>query len=206
MTAHTGERIKMTHTGRKARQNRVVTAPDSATCSPDELLHWAWTEACALLYCGEDPNHVSQDELQRRFYRDLRENRPNLMVYVDPRCRVVKMDQLGRFTKPDGKTEIELAYEATGEADKIGQFARLDDGSLLTVGENETFTSRDGGVTWSAPRRMCHGTAKNTPGAGGLLIRTRQGHLVYAYLDHSTFRWSWDEARREAADDALTFV
>jgi len=155
-----------------------------------------------MLYCGEDPNDVSKDELQRRFYRDLYENKPNLMVYVDPRCRVVKMDPLGQFIKPEGKTAIELKYEATGEADKIGQFVRLGDGSLLTVGENETFTSRDGGVTWSAPRRMCPGTTKNKPGAGGLLIRTRRGHLVYAYLDTSTFRWSWDEARREAADDA----
>ncbi|MHB0935001.1 MAG: sialidase family protein [Armatimonadota bacterium] len=187
---------------RTAWQDPVETTPDNVTCSPEEVLHWAWTKACALLYCGEDPNDVSQDELQRRFYRDLRKNRPNLMVYVDPRCRVVKMDTLGQFTKPDGKTEIELKYEATGEADKIGQFARLGDGSLLTVGDNETFISRDDGATWSAPRRMCPGTAKSRPTAGGILSRTRRGHLVYAYLDTSTFRWSWDEARREAADDA----
>jgi len=155
-----------------------------------------------MLYCGEDPNDVSQDELQRRFYRDLRENKPNLMAYVDPRCRVVKMDRLGQFVKPDGKIAFVLDYEDTGEADNIGPFARLGDGSILTVGDNETFISRDGGVTWSAPRRMCPGTAKSKPAAGGILIRTGQGHLVYTYLDHSTFRWSWDKERCEAANDA----
>jgi hypothetical protein len=159
-----------------------------------------------MLYCGEDPNTVSQDELQRRFHRDLKQNKPNLMVYVDPRCRVVKMDKLGQFTKREGKSDLELRYDATGEVDKLGQFVRLADGSILTVGDNETFTSRDGGVTWSAPRRMCRGTVKSKPGAGGALIRTSRGHLVYAYLDSSTFRWSWDEERREAAEDVRNDV
>jgi len=189
---------------RTARQGRVETAPDGTTCAPDEILHWAWTEACAMLYCGEDPNEVSQEELQRRFYRDLRENKPTLMVYVDPRCRVVKMDQLGQFAQ-SGRTAFVLEYEGVGEADKVSQFARLGDGSLLTVGNNATFTSHDDGVTWSAPRSMCRNTAKSRP-EGGLLIRTRQGHLVCAYPDSSTFRWSWDAERHEAADDVRSDV
>jgi hypothetical protein len=48
---------------------------------------------------------------------------------------------------------------------------------------------------------MCRSTVKSRPGAGGLLVRTRRGHLVYAFLDHRNFRWSWDKKRREAADD-----
>lgn len=179
----------------------ALPAPDAASCSPEQVLQWAWTEACAMLYCGEDPNDVSQEELQRRFYRDLKENKPNLMVYVDPRCRVAKMDKLGQFAQT-GRTAFVLEYQGVGEADKIAPFARLADGNLLTVGNNETFTSRDGGITWSAARPMCAATARNKPGSGGILIRTRRGHLVYAYLDMSTFRWSWDAQRHEASNDA----
>jgi len=47
-----------------ARQDRVETMLDGTTCSPDEILHWAWTEACAMLYCGEDPNTVSLEGLE----------------------------------------------------------------------------------------------------------------------------------------------
>ncbi len=186
----------------KRRHKSDTTNPDAASCPTEAVLQWAWAEACAMLRCGEDPNTVSQDELRRRFYRDLKENKPNLMVYVDPRCRVAKMDKLGQFTKPDGKIAFVLEYKGGGEADKIGPFARLADGRLLTVGDNATFTSRDDGMTWSKPRPMVPATARNKPGAGGILIRTRQGHLVYAYLDNSTFRWSWDSERREAGDDA----
>ena len=109
----------------KLRKEPDTTNPAAASCPPEAVLQWAWAEACALLYCGEDPNDVSQEELRRRFYRDLKENKPNLMVYVDPRCRVVKMDKLGQFTKPDGKIAFVLEYKGGGEADKIGPFARL---------------------------------------------------------------------------------
>ena len=179
---------------------------DAGFCPPEQVLQWAWAEACALLYCGEDPNEVSQDELRRRFYRDLKQNKPNLMVYVDPRCSVVRMEELNQFTKREGKSDLELKHIDAGETDNLGPFARLDDGSLLTVGDNATFTSRDDGITWSAPRRMCRSTVKSKPGPGGVLIRTGRGHLVYAYLDSSTFRWSWDEERREAEEDVRNHV
>lgn len=178
----------------------------AGSCPPEQVLQWAWAEACALLYCGEDPNDVSLSELKRRFYTDLKQNKHNLMVYVDPRCSVVTMDKLDQFTKREGKSDLELKYEAIGQTDKLGPFARLDDGSILTVGDNATFTSRDGGITWSAPRRMCRSTVKSKPGGGGPLIRTSRGHLVYAYLDGSTFHWSWDEERREAAEDVRSDV
>jgi hypothetical protein len=107
----------------KLRRKSDTTNPDAASCPTEAVLQWAWAEACAMLRCGEDPNTVSQDELQRRFYRDLKQNKPNLMVYVDPRCRVAKMDKLGQFTKPDGKIAFVLEYKGGGEADKIGPFA-----------------------------------------------------------------------------------
>ena len=178
-----------------------ATTPDAASCSPDDVLQWAWTEACALLYCGEDPNDVSQDELKRRFYTDLKQNKPNLMVYVDPRCNVVRMEGLGRFTKREGKSDFELEHKDDDTTHKLNPGVKLGDGSLMAVGNNETFISRDGGMTWSDPRRMCRSTVKSKPEAGGGLVRTRRGHLVCAYPDRSSFHWSWDEERREAADD-----
>ena len=190
----------------KLRKKSDATTPDAPSCPPEAVLQWAWAEACALLYCGEDPNAVSQSELQRRFHKDLKENKPNLMVYVDPRCRVAKMDKVGQFIRREGKSDLELDHIATGETDHLGPFARLADGSILTVGDNATFTSRDGGITWSAPRRMCRSTVKSKPGAGGVLVRTSRGHLVYAYLDSSTFHWSWDEERREPAEDVRSDV
>lgn len=183
------------------RHGSDTTTSDAASCPPDDVLQWAWTEACALLYCGEDPNDVSQDELKRRFYTDLKQNKHNLMVYVDPRCSVVRMEGLYQFTKRDGKSDFELEHKDDDKTHNLAPGVKLGDGSLMTVGNNETFISRDGGVTWSDPRRMCRNTVKSKPEAGGRLVRTRRGHLVCAYPDRSSFHWSWDEKRREAADD-----
>jgi hypothetical protein len=55
----------------KLGRNSEATTPGAASCPPEQVLQWAWAEACGLLYCGEDPNQVSQDELKRRFHTDL---------------------------------------------------------------------------------------------------------------------------------------
>ncbi|MDP6117741.1 MAG: sialidase family protein [Planctomycetota bacterium] len=183
------------------QQESDATASDAASCPPEQVLQWAWAEACALLYCGEDPNDVSLSELTRRFYRDLRENKPNLMVYVDPRCSVVKMEELNQFTRRDGKSDLELEHKDDDITHNLTPSVKLSDGSLMAVGRNETFISRDGGITWSDPRRMCRNTVKIKPDTGGSMIRTRRGHLICAYRDSINFRWSWDEERREAAED-----
>ena len=93
-----------------SRRGRDATPAGAASCSPDNVLQWAWAEACALLACGENPNTVSLSELKRRFCRDLRENSPNLMVYTDPRCRVVKTDR--RQMKAPG---TQLRSETAGQ-------------------------------------------------------------------------------------------
>jgi len=183
------------------RRGSDATTSDAASCPPDIVLQWAWAEACALLYCGEDPNDVSLDELKRRFYKDLRENRPNLMVYVDPRCSVVRMEELNQFTKRDGKSDLELEHKDDDITHNLTPSVRLSDGSLMAVGRNQTFISRDGGITWSDPRRMCRNTVKIKPDTGGSMIRTRRGHLICAYRDSINFHWAWDEERREAAED-----
>jgi sialidase-1 len=88
---------------------------------------------------------------------------------------------------------------ALGDTDRLGPFVKVGNGDILTVGDNETFTSRDGGATWSPPRRMYRGRGRHRPCGGGLLARTRRGRLVYVYMDMSDYHWSWNAKRREAA-------
>ena len=87
------------------------------------------------------------------------------------------------------------------EGDRLGPFARLADGSLLTVEENATRTSSDGGKTWSRPRKMVRGEGPGLPGPSGVLVRTREGVLVWVYMDLHGFHWEWDSRRHEAAAD-----
>lgn len=92
---------------------------------------------------------------------------------VDPRCTVIDTDQFGPFVK-------------------------LKSGNLLTIGDNATLTSEDGGATWSEPRPMCKRRVAVPPCKEGMLVKTKDGVLVYVYMDLKNFVWGWDEAKREA--------
>ena len=69
--------------------------------------------------------------------------------------------------------------------DKPGPFVELEDGSLLTVGNNFVITSKDDGKTWSGPRKIYDGPKPGIP-SHGLLLRTRDGVIVLVYMDFST--------------------
>ncbi len=73
-----------------------------------------------------------------------------------------------------------------------GPFITLGDGSLMTVRGNSTQTSADMGVTWTEPRQIYTGKKPGIPGPG-VLLRTREGAIVLAYIDKSTFSWGWDD-------------
>ncbi len=109
--------------------------------------------------------------------------------WLDPRCEVLPMTK-GRQ----------------------GQIVRLGDGSLLTVeGGNPIFNkaklfgairiSRDEGKTWSEPQTIYDGPKPGIPSDASVLLRTRNGVLVLAYLDLSTYKWGWDNAKNEPHDD-----
>jgi len=83
--------------------------------------------------------------------------------------------------------------------DRLGPFAVLGDGRLLAVEGHATLISDDDGRTWSEPRPI--GDDPAAEGGGGVLVRTREGVLVYVYLDMATYRWAWDDAAHEAAPD-----
>ena len=47
---------------------------------------------------------------------------------------------------------------------RLGPFVRLDNGQILTVEENATVVSEDGGRTWSEPRPIYRGEGPGRPG------------------------------------------
>jgi len=85
--------------------------------------------------------------------------------------------------------------------DHFGPFVRLDDGSILTVADNATLVSKDRGRTWSRPRRIYSGTGPGRASSSGVMLKTRDGVLVYAYMDIENFKWSWNQATKEADED-----
>jgi len=85
--------------------------------------------------------------------------------------------------------------------DKEGPFVELSDGSLMTIEGNATIRSSDDGKTWSEPRTISEEPSPGRPGGGGLLLKTQDGVIVYVYMDMETYKWAWDNAKREAAED-----
>ena len=75
-----------------------------------------------------------------------------------------------------------------------GPFVKLDEGRLLAVEGNATRISRDGGKSWSQPRRIYHGPKPGTP-KNGLLLKTHGGTIVLVYSDWDTYRSGWDDAQ-----------
>ncbi len=98
---------------------------------------------------------------------------PTGEYWTDPRCKVLASDRFGPFVK-------------------------LGDGSILTVEGNATLRSEDGGLTWSKPRRMYRGAGSERPNNSGVMVRTRDGAIVFVYMDTDNIKWSWNKARAEA--------
>ena len=99
-------------------------------------------------------------------------------TWTDPRCRPLDM--------PEGLS---------------APFLLLDDGSVMTVKGNATLVSKDDGKTWSDPRPIYTGPKPGIPGGRSLLLRTQNGVIVNAYMDHSTVKWRWDDDAGAAHDD-----
>ena len=77
-----------------------------------------------------------------------------------------------------------------------GQFVRLDDGGLLSIGKNATLISKDNGHTWKEQGPITK-TVPGIPNAGSMLLSTRDGALVLVYMDMSTINPAWDRVRGE---------
>jgi len=81
------------------------------------------------------------------------------------------------------RAEQKLWFESRAKVlplDKPGPLVELQDGSLLTVGNNFVITSTDDGKTWSEPRKIYDGPKPGIP-SHGLLLGTRDGVVVLVY-------------------------
>ena len=100
------------------------------------------------------------------------------------------------------KTKLQLDPRCNPvETELLGPFVKLGDGSILTVKDNAAFVSADGGQTWSEPRTMYRGSGTEKPTSSGVLLRTREGTLVYVYMDMANFKFAWNNDRHGAAKD-----
>ena len=92
------------------------------------------------------------------------------------------------------------------EMDASRPFIRLSDGSLMAVAGNATIISTDDGATWQAPRPMFRADGHDMPPPGpgiprnaGQLLATRDGVLVFVWMDERVLNWE-DESREPGAD------
>ena len=83
----------------------------------------------------------------------------------------------------------------------VSPLAELGDGRLLIIEGNATRTSKDDGKTWSKPQKIYDGLGPGIPCESAVLVRTRAGSLILVYMDMSTYKWAWDAAKGEAADN-----
>ncbi len=89
--------------------------------------------------------------------------------------------------------------------DRIMPVVELSHGRLLKMEGTVFRTSSDDGKTWSPRRKIYDRPAPGIPSteeACAQVLRTRSGALVMVYMDMSTFKWKWDAAKNEAAQDS----
>jgi len=86
-------------------------------------------------------------------------------------------------------------------------FVRLPDGELMAVEGNATVVSADNGISWQSPRPIYRGEGPSLPSPGigvprntGQLLATRDGVLVFVWIDERVL--NWDSATREPGADA----
>lgn len=84
---------------------------------------------------------------------------------------------------------------------KLAPMVVLADGSVMMIEGNATVVSQDDGKTWSQPRKAFDGPGPGIPSQAAVLARTRSGVIVWVYMDMSTYKWGWDDAKNRAADD-----
>lgn len=80
------------------------------------------------------------------------------------------------------------------ECTRNGPFLQSDDGSLLAIDGNVLRTSTDGGKTWSEPGApITPGMDFNYVGHTAQPLRTRDGALVFLFLDFTGYKFSWND-------------
>ena len=108
------------------------------------------------------------------------------------------MENKGNTSKEERWLDLRCTVLPT---DKQGPFVELSDGNLITIEGNAVLKSFDDGKTWSEFCAFSEAPSPGRPSGGGLLLKTNDGVIVYVYMDMETYKWAWDNAQREAAED-----
>lgn len=91
--------------------------------------------------------------------------------------------------------------------DLLGPFEHTSDGNVLAIGEEATFVSSDGGQTWSEPRPMFPAGANLRARTERVLLRTRSGVMIAAYMNEKERHWTWSNELHDAPGARLpTYV
>ena len=90
--------------------------------------------------------------------------------------------------------------------DRHGQFIPLTDGSLLTVGDNITLISKDGGKTWTEQGAIVvpnegPGRPKSGGEGAGCMLKTKSGAIVLVYMDLDGYKFNWNPQTDELDAD-----
>jgi Neuraminidase (sialidase) len=87
------------------------------------------------------------------------------------------------------------------ESLKAAPYARLRDGSIVTVEGNFAHVTRDGGKTWDEPRPLFTSGQNLKVSNERVLLRTRNGVLILAFMNLADLKWKWDKAANQPAPD-----
>ena len=98
---------------------------------------------------------------------------------------------------------VEIDSRATELAEQVqGPFVRLGDGRLLTVNESNCLTSSDEGATWQA-KAIFPDAAKFKISQERVILRTREGVVIVAFMNYAEKHWTWDDKIGDAPGAVL---
>ena len=92
-----------------------------------------------------------------------------------------------------GAKKIQLHPKCqTLPTNQLGPFAGLADGSALTIHGTNALVSTDDGKTWKATPAFKN-TKRFGPWPGGAILRTRDGAVLYAFMNKNERGGKWDQ-------------
>ncbi len=93
--------------------------------------------------------------------------------------------------------------------DLLGPFVRLDEKSILAIGNSATHLSHDNGRTWSQPRALFDQSDEKKIRVSNerAMIRTKNGTIILACMNLLERKWTWDNKLHDAPGARLpTYV
>jgi len=91
---------------------------------------------------------------------------------------------------------------------QLGPFIHTSDGGIFAIDADASFTSDDGGNTWSEPRPLTGAAEKNIRVSNErALLRTKSGVIIAAFMNLNERKWTWQNDLHDAPGATLpTYV